>query len=55
MANYNAYLVKAEGIIWKFNNINKAIEFVRTMLTADGQITVQIMKVENAYEEGGEN
>ena len=55
MARYNAYLVKAEGVIWRFNNINKAMDFVRTMLTADGSITVQIRKEEGAYtEERGE-
>ncbi len=45
MANYNAYLVKAEGIIWRFNNIQKAMDFARTMLTAEGEIVVAIRKV----------
>lgn len=45
MTYYNAYLVKAEGIIWRFNNIQKAMDFARTMLTAEGEITVSIKKV----------
>lgn len=48
---YNKYLVKAEGVIWTFNNINKAMDFVRTMLTAEGGIVVQIRKEEKEAEE----
>jgi hypothetical protein len=47
MTYYNAYLVKAEGIIWKFNNIQKAMDFARTMLTAEGEITVSIKKIKS--------
>ena len=45
MTGYNSYEVKTECIIWKFNQINKAMDFVRTMLTADGEITVAVRKV----------
>lgn len=52
MNGYNSYLVKAEGIIWRFNNIQKAMDFARTMLTAEGEIVVAIRKVNE--ERGGE-
>lgn len=45
MSGYNSYEVKSEGIIWRFNNIQKAMDFARTMLTAEGEIVVAIRKV----------
>lgn len=52
MNGYDSYLVKAEGIIWRFNNIQKAMDFARTMLLAEGEIVVAIRKVNE--ERGGE-
>lgn len=52
MSGYNIYEVKSEGIIWRFNNIQKAMDFARTMLTAEGEIVVAIRKTNEVR--GGE-
>ena len=50
---YNSFLVKAEGVVWSFNNLNKAMDFVRTMLLAEGEIVVAIRKVNEESEVEG--
>lgn len=43
--NQNQYLVTVRGASWTFNHLNKAVDFVRTMMQADGDIEIMFTKV----------
>jgi hypothetical protein len=40
------YIVQTHESAWTFNGLNKAMDFVRTMMTAEGNINVQVCKIE---------
>ncbi len=43
--NKNQYLVTVRGASWTFSQLNKAVDFIRTMMLADGDIEIMFTKV----------
>ena len=49
---YNSYLVTFKGVALRFNSLQKAVDFIRTMMTAEGELVVEMTKEEK--QEGDE-